>query len=1100
MKQLNKVSKMFMVLFIAFTLCTLFFLTNNQTSICFGDSVVNYSQNIETSKKYSFKEMIERFSTKSVGENENIYLNNIYSEDEFLKIDDLVPTNLVNTSLSLNELTIHASSYTYLDANGFSHQWIPVEVVIENENTKYNLVNSGDMYEVIIPNIQDAQTNVTVTYQCKYIINKDDCNKLLNKAYNDAKAFVDSKIEETQKAIYEEKLNQYNQYLLSVQSYQQNLIQYNLYLEQVEEYEDLLEEYNQYLVVYNQYNQKLEAYNQYLQLKNQYNIDLAAYQKYCSDLATYNLAKQDYDSKIDAYNEKMAIINHQLEVMEAIKLPMTSLERTVYDAVMGETVTTVLGMKEDLSILNAEEDAIDRAGVATVELREIFTQYFAKETDQDKYNFYSYLEKGSCVNYKKIKSNLEELLRCLDKLYRSGRVSEALTVKGKTEKYLILVAQLALICNAISDGDVYNYEAWDSSSSSGNLNKAGALKIDENWTIDGRTIKQILANEENDPYIADTTIKAYPYLDGYPNALVEPTCPTEVAEPTAPTVVLEPVAPTVVNNPGNAPEVVNEPIEPSKVEKPVPYEIPSELKGIVQDYKNGLLEKREELSSDYEFIVTSNVKKDFRNSSLITIEFYDAKNNFICKEQTEVGSYIVYLGQTPIKEKDEKVALYTFSGWAYEDGEKCDLNHVTREGFVYPTYSETLQKYTVSWSIEGEVINETYEYGSLPNFDSDYYINELGYKLEKAPHLNTRYTFSNWDKEMTPVTGDVIYTACFTESTLMENVSNFKVDKTAIEIELTSTILEEKINLSDLIQTYNNATNLKIQNKNDVIIIAKQSLKQLRKEDITSFVLSKEDKGNGEYYFQITFYQNELKSLSEVNVEVSLEGTYLDNYSYLYCEQEKQETKMSSSCVNNRLNFSMNSNTIYHYYPTFTITIQKNNDVDFNCNTYQAKVNDPITIQVNHLNDGKKIQNIYCVNNLMENIEIENNQFLMPASDVYVGINTTDIDYVVRFISDGFTLLEHVYKYNETLILPSNPTKLSDNEYSYEFSGWSPEVKTTVTESMDYIAQYTKTESTLGEIEQRRGKIIPLLIITGSMIILVPTGIIVIVKKRKRTK
>ncbi|MBR3768136.1 MAG: InlB B-repeat-containing protein [Clostridia bacterium] len=64
----------------------------------------------------------------------------------------------------------------------------------------------------------------------------------------------------------------------------------------------------------------------------------------------------------------------------------------------------------------------------------------------------------------------------------------------------------------------------------------------------------------------------------------------------------------------------------------------------------------------------------------------------------------------------------------------------------------TLNRYTVTWDIDGTKKLTQWYYGAIPAFDGTPY---------KAPDADNSYEFVGWDKEITEVTGDVTYTAQF---------------------------------------------------------------------------------------------------------------------------------------------------------------------------------------------------------------------------------------------------------------------------------------------------------------------------------------------------
>ena len=120
-------------------------------------------------------------------------------------------------------------------------------------------------------------------------------------------------------------------------------------------------------------------------------------------------------------------------------------------------------------------------------------------------------------------------------------------------------------------------------------------------------------------------------------------------------------------------------------------------------------------------------------------------------ENVPYGSTPSYDGQTPAKAATEE-KTYEFDGWTPE------IADVTGDVTYTAKYKETTNTYTVTWKNEDGTVLETDEnvpYGTTPTYD--------GETPAKATTAEKTYTFAGWTPEVKAVTGDVTYTATFTE-------------------------------------------------------------------------------------------------------------------------------------------------------------------------------------------------------------------------------------------------------------------------------------------------------------------------------------------------
>lgn len=118
---------------------------------------------------------------------------------------------------------------------------------------------------------------------------------------------------------------------------------------------------------------------------------------------------------------------------------------------------------------------------------------------------------------------------------------------------------------------------------------------------------------------------------------------------------------------------------------------------------------------------------------------------------------------------------------------------------------------------------------------------------------------------------------------------------------------------------------------------------------------------------------------------------------------------------------------------------------------------DTVTLEIN-IPKGTKVETLYYIL-LSDNSRhtIEGDSFVMPYGNIRLGATFTELEYTVKFVSDGKVISEKGgYKYGDTVKLPNNPIKLNDDKYSYKFIGWSP-VITEVTEDVTYVAEFEAT-------------------------------------------
>ena len=136
-----------------------------------------------------------------------------------------------------------------------------------------------------------------------------------------------------------------------------------------------------------------------------------------------------------------------------------------------------------------------------------------------------------------------------------------------------------------------------------------------------------------------------------------------------------------------------------------------------------------------------------------TVTWLNEDGTSLLEEDVNVpyGTMPSYDGATPTKAGNAQYT-YTFAGWHIELSEV--MGHITYKA----TYTATVNTYTVTWKNEDGSVLETdtkVPYGDMPEYNSS-----TPTKIATAQY---EYRFAGWDTAISEVTGDVVYTAIYTQ-------------------------------------------------------------------------------------------------------------------------------------------------------------------------------------------------------------------------------------------------------------------------------------------------------------------------------------------------
>ncbi len=928
-----------------------------------------------------------------------------------LAYNSAIPTSYVDTSYENGTLIVTAREYKYTAENGVEVVWKPVSVQVYSEKKNF----LADNYKAVFTGLSASdKDSLKVEYKASFVIKSEDVNRLINFAYNEAPRL---------KAEIEEKAKEYEinhaQYLIDTEKYNEYLAKLAVY----ETYEAALREYNakhaeylNYVKEWNEYKAAENKYNEYLIALKKYNVAFANYEKFLA-YAEQNQAKVEAYQK---YQAKYQIVSSQIDIIKKTKTPVTELNRTIFSAIMGDTVTSVINNKADIvEVLKADKKVVEDAGKATEILRELLKGFFDIKSTQVQYEYY-------INNYEAFRDNFVKLLQTLDALYNVSGVKGVLEAREKEEKYIILVAQLYYVANALSDEPIKSYY--------GNYCYDEKYQIGRSYGASERYYPCDVINDSN--YIIDTN-NAKPLPEGYPQnpgtpevlPVDKPTEPEYVQQPTAPTPVKEPTRPAEVlkplevKNPGAAPQ---------------PYVPSPEISALVRAYEKGELFPRANYSSkDIKIEPAITVKKLFLGAETVNVTYYDRE--YSDKESKKVlysieidkGSFADYLGKTPTKDEDADY-IYTHLGWEDENGNSPDFTNITENLSLYPTFSRVEKEYETFWEVNGELLTENPGIPPLPE-------NEVHY-----------YDFSGWEKEIDPTTSNVVYKPKFEKPFAVANgqTVGVRIDRDGNFV--LENISSKSIEIVNLISRAAKSGGIIIKTADgEEITFSYIETQKLLEASVHSLSFS----FNGSTY-EVSAFDGKGTKILNSGISAGVKAACTVSYNVLYYKDSVGNKYLTrSSCENKVISFIANLSKTYYARTEYSINLPELEGVKITTDKTLAAAGETVYVFIEAA-PGIKVDYAYIAGS---ETMIENNSFVMPASNITLSARYTVLSYTVEFKSDGKTIVKYEFlKYGDTVTVPQNPKKVSDEKYSYEFIGWTPEV-TTVTGNTVYYAQYKST-------------------------------------------
>lgn len=150
--------------------------------------------------------------------------------------------------------------------------------------------------------------------------------------------------------------------------------------------------------------------------------------------------------------------------------------------------------------------------------------------------------------------------------------------------------------------------------------------------------------------------------------------------------------------------------------------------------------------------VNDNISTNGSSLNRYKATFLNYDGSLVWESYFSQGERVVYGGRIPLKESDEKVEKYIFSGW------DKPLGLIYQDTTFVAQYDEIVRKFTVTYlNYNSDVLFiDQVNYG-----EDSVYVGELPFREEDE--RVEKYTFVSWDQDTTNVTSNLVVKPIFNE-------------------------------------------------------------------------------------------------------------------------------------------------------------------------------------------------------------------------------------------------------------------------------------------------------------------------------------------------